>query len=163
MRCVQSGVRRFINGSIIDCKITPDGDKRNMNGRGTKVNKTEIKTGRAPQAIGPYSQGIRSGSMVFASGQIPADPATGEIAQGIGEQAARALENLKEVLTAAGASFADVVKTTVFIRNMDDFAAVNEIYARYFAPPYPARSCVEVSRLPKDVFVEIEAIAVMKE
>ena len=125
--------------------------------------KTEIKTDSAPQAIGPYAQGIRAGNVIFTSGQIPIDPNSGTVAQGIEQQAAQALENLKAVLAAAGASFTDVVKTTVFIRDMGDFAKVNEVYARCFVPPFPARSCVEVSRLPKDVLVEIEAIAVVKE
>lgn len=125
--------------------------------------KTEIKTDSAPQAIGPYSQGIRIGNMIFASGQIPVNPESGEIAQDIQLQAAQALENLKAVLAAAGVSLADVVKTTVFIRNMGDFAKINEVYARYFSSPYPARSCVEVSRLPKDVLVEVEAIAMVQE
>lgn len=125
--------------------------------------KTEIKTDSAPQAIGPYSQGIRIGNMLFASGQIPVNPESGEIAQDIQLQAAQALENLKAVLAAADVSLADVVKTTVFIRNMGDFAKINEVYARYFSSPYPARSCVEVSRLPKDVLVEVEAIAMVQE
>ncbi len=125
--------------------------------------RTEIKTDSAPQAIGPYAQGIRTGNMIFTSGQIPVDPITGAVVQGIEQQAAQALENLKAVLAAAGASLADVVKTTVFIRDMNDFGKINEVYARFFTQPFPARSCVEVSRLPKDVLIEIEAVAVVKE
>ena len=120
----------------------------------------EIKTSQAPKAIGPYSQAIRAGNMIFVSGQIPIDPATGTVAMGIEQQAAQVFENVAAVLAAAGASFSDVAKTTVFIRNMDDFAKVNEVYARYFAAPFPARACVEVSRLPKDVLIEVEAVAV---
>jgi 2-iminobutanoate/2-iminopropanoate deaminase len=120
----------------------------------------EIKTDRAPKAIGPYSQAIQAGDMIFVSGQIPVNTGTDEVAADIERQAAQALENLGAVLAAAGATFADVVKTTVFIRNMDDFAKVNEVYARYFTAPFPARACVEVSRLPKDVLVEVEAVAV---
>ena len=126
------------------------------------MSKTEIKTGSAPQAIGPYSQGIQAGGLVFTSGQIPVNPQTGAIAQGVEEQAAQALENVKAVLAAAGAELAGVVKTTVFIKDMGDFAKINEVYARYFAAPYPARSCVEVARLPKDVLIEIEAVAAVK-
>ena len=121
---------------------------------------TEIKTDNAPKAIGPYSQAIRAGKMIFVSGQIPVNPATGEVAADVERQTAQALENLGAVLAASSASFTDVVKATVFIRNMDDFAKINEVYARYFAAPFPARACVEVSRLPKDVLIEIEAVAV---
>jgi 2-iminobutanoate/2-iminopropanoate deaminase len=123
--------------------------------------KKQIQTDKAPLAIGPYSQAIRAGNMVFVSGQIPIDPATGEILQGIERQAVQVMENIRSVLAAAGASFADVVKTTVFVRDLNDFARVNEIYARYFEAPFPARACVEVSRLPKDVLVEVEALAVV--
>jgi 2-iminobutanoate/2-iminopropanoate deaminase len=123
--------------------------------------KKQIQTDKAPLAIGPYSQAIRAGNMVFVSGQIPIDPATGEILQGIERQAVQVMENIRSVLAAAGASFSDVVKTTVFVRDLNDFARVNEIYARYFEAPFPARACVEVSRLPKDVLVEVEALAVV--
>ena len=126
------------------------------------MSKIEIKTDRAPKAVGPYSQGIRVGNMIFVSGQIPVDPTTGEVAPDVGRQAAQALENVAAVLNAAGASLSDIVKATVFIRNMDDFAAVNEVYASFFNAPYPARACVEVSRLPKNVLVEIEAMAVVE-
>lgn len=121
--------------------------------------KEELKTGRAPAAIGPYAQGIRLGGLVFASGQIPVDPATGTVPEGVEAQAKQALENLGAVLEAGGSSFAQVVKTTVFIQHMSDFAAVNDVYASFFARPYPARSCVEVAALPKGVLLEIEAVA----
>ncbi len=120
----------------------------------------EIKTSNAPSAIGPYSQGIVSGGLLFSSGQIPIDPATGNIVSGgSAEQARQALKNLKAVIEAGGSDMSKVIKTVVFIKNMDDFAAVNEVYAEFFTEPYPARSCVEVARLPKDVLVEVEAIA----
>lgn len=121
----------------------------------------EIITDKAPKAIGPYSQAIIAGNLVFVSGQIPAVPSTGEItASGISEQCEQVLNNLKGVLEAAGTGLSNVVKTTVFVKNMDDFAVVNEVYARYFNSPYPARSCIEAARLPKGVLVEIEAIAI---
>ena len=122
--------------------------------------KKVISTDKAPQAIGPYSQAIEVNGMVFTSGVIPIVPATGELVEGgVEEQAKQALSNLAELLKAAGASTDKVIKTTVFIKNMDDFGKINEIYATYFTGDYPARSCVEVARLPKDVLVEIEAIA----
>lgn len=127
------------------------------------MNKKEIKTKKAPEAIGPYSQAIQIGKFIFTSGQIPIDPDTGEIAGNtIEEQARQVFENLWAVLGAAGADFSDVVKTTVLIKDMNDFAKVNEIYGSYFTEPYPARSCYEVSRLPKDVLIEVEAVAVGK-
>lgn len=120
-----------------------------------------VNTNKAPSAIGPYSQAIICGNMVYTSGQIPVNPETGEVVSGgIEGQTERVLENLKAVLEAAGSSLQQVVKTTVFIKSMNDFAAVNAVYARYFKEPYPARSCVEVARLPKDVGIEIEAVAV---
>ncbi len=122
--------------------------------------KKVISTDKAPQAIGPYSQAIEVNGMVFTSGVIPIVPATGELVEGgVEEQAKQALSNLAELLKAAGTSTDKVIKTTVFIKNMDDFGKINEIYATYFTGDYPARSCVEVARLPKDVLVEIEAIA----
>lgn len=123
--------------------------------------KTIISTNKAPSAIGPYSQGIvASGRMVFVSGQIPIDPATGSIAGGtIGIQARQSLANLKEVLAAAGARLENVVKTTVFLSDMNDFADMNAVYTEFFPENSPARSAVQVARLPKDVKVEIEAIA----
>jgi len=125
--------------------------------------KTAISTKDAPAAIGPYSQAVRIGNFLYTSGQVALDPVTGALVSGgVKEQTARVVENLKAVLAAAGASFAHVVKTTVFLRDMGDFAAMNEIYGRYFAADNavaPARSTVEVARLPKDALVEIEVIA----
>lgn len=124
--------------------------------------KNIISTEKAPAAIGPYSQAIEVNGLLFTSGMIPIDPATGLLVTGtIEEQAERALSNLQALLTEAGTSMSKVVKTTVFIKNMDDFAKINEIYGRFFTGDYPARSCVEVARLPKDVLIEIEAIAQM--
>lgn len=120
----------------------------------------KVSTDKAPGAIGPYSQAIVTGGLVFASGQIPIVPESGKIAEGaIEEQTRQAIENLKQVLEAAGSSLEKVVKTTVFIKNMSDFAKINAIYAEFFFDPFPSRSCVEVARLPKDVLVEIEAVA----
>ena len=118
----------------------------------------QISTNNAPAAIGPYSQAIVTGGMLFCSGQIPIDPATGNIPEGVEAQAEQALTNVKNLIEATGSSIDNVVKTTVFIKNMDDFAKINEIYAKYFTEPFPARSCVEVARLPKDVLLEVEAI-----
>lgn len=121
--------------------------------------KKEIVTDNAPKAIGPYSQGIMYGDLIFASGQIPVNPASGEIASGIKEQTKQVLENVSAILKSAGSSIENVIKTTVFIKNMNDFADMNGVYETYFKKPYPARSTVEVARLPKDVLVEIEVIA----
>ena len=119
-----------------------------------------IATEKAPAALGPYSQAIRANGMIYCSGQIPINPATGAIeAQTIKGQTTQAITNLKNVLEKAGSSLAKVVKTTVFIKNMNDFAALNKVYAELFGDTKPARSCVEVARLPKDVLVEIECIA----
>ena len=119
-----------------------------------------IATDKAPAALGPYSQAIRANGMIYCSGQIPINPATGAIeAQTIEGQTTQAITNLKNVLEKAGSSLAKVVKTTVFIKNMNDFAALNKVYAELFGDTKPARSCVEVARLPKDVLVEIECIA----
>ena len=119
-----------------------------------------IATEKAPAALSPYSQAIRANGMIYCSGQIPINPATGAIeAQTIEEQTTQAITNLKNVLEKAGSSLAKVVKTTVFIKNMNDFAALNKVYAELFGDTKPARSCVEVARLPKDVLVEIECIA----
>ena len=123
------------------------------------MEKTVISTSGAPAAIGPYSQGWTVGDLIFVSGQIPADPATGEIPQGIAAQAERSCRNVAAVLEAAGASLEHVVKTTCFLADMKDFAAFNEVYARYFACK-PARSCVAARELPKGALCEIEAIAV---
>jgi 2-iminobutanoate/2-iminopropanoate deaminase len=122
--------------------------------------KTVVTTNQAPSAIGPYSQAIKVGDFVFTSGLLPIDPTTEEIISGgVREQVKRVLDNLKAVLVAAGADITDVTKTTLYIRNMADFGIINEIYGEYFTSKPPARSCVEVARLPKDVLVEVEAIA----
>ena len=122
--------------------------------------KAAISTQDAPAAIGPYSQAVRIGNFLYTSGQVALDPASGAVvAGGIAEQTTRVVENLKAVLAAAGTSLAQVVKTTVFLKNMGDFAAMNEVYGRYFNQAPPARSTVEVARLPKDVLVEIDVIA----
>jgi len=119
-----------------------------------------VHTDKAPAAIGPYSQAIDTGALIYTSGQIPIDPSTGQVVSGgIKEQTAQVLENLKNVLEAAGSSMEKVIKTTVFMKDLSDFSAMNEVYAKYFSEPYPARSCVEVNRLPKDVLIEIEAVA----
>jgi 2-iminobutanoate/2-iminopropanoate deaminase len=126
------------------------------------MSKAVIQTNNAPAAMGPYSQGIRTGNLVFTAGQIALDPATGlVVAPGIEEQTTRVMENLKAILEAAGSSLAQVVKATVFLKDFNDFAAMNAVYGAYLAPEgvaAPARSTVEVSRLPKDVLVEIELI-----
>jgi 2-iminobutanoate/2-iminopropanoate deaminase len=119
-----------------------------------------IQTDRAPQAIGPYSQAIKANGFIFASGQIPLDPATMRIVEGgVEEQTGRVLDNLKAVLEAAGSSLDRVVKTTVYLADMNEFAAMNEIYARYFGATKPARATVQVARLPRDVKVEIDVVA----
>jgi len=126
-------------------------------------NKTAVSTKEAPAAIGPYSQAVRVGDMLFASGQVGLDPATGQlVAGGVKEQTVRVLENIKAVLAEAGLDLVHVVKTTVFLKSMGDFAAMNEVYAKYLAPDGavpPARSTVAVASLPKDALVEIEVIA----
>lgn len=122
--------------------------------------KTVVKTDQAPGAIGPYSQGIDIGNMIFFSGQIPLNPVSGEMPEGIEAQARQALDNVKGLLQSQGLDFKDVVKTTVFLDNMDDFNTVNGIYAEYFVEPYPARSAVEVAKLPKGALIEVEVIAV---
>ncbi len=119
-----------------------------------------ISTDKAPAAIGPYSQAIEVNGMVYTSGVIPVNPATGEIPEGTVAQANQALSNLKNLLEAAGTNMDKVVKTTVFIKEMDEFATINNVYKDYFTTDFPARSCVEVARLPKDVLLEIEAIAI---
>ena len=120
-----------------------------------------IATGDAPQAIGPYSQAVRAGNMVFASGQIPLDPATKEfVPGGIAEQTEQVLKNLTAVFAAAGVGMDQIVKTTVFLADMNDFNAMNEVYGKYFSDKPPARATVQAARLPRDAKVEIEAIAV---
>ena len=121
--------------------------------------KTVISTDKAPAAIGPYSQAIEVNGMVYTSGVIPVNPQTGEIPEGTVAQATQALTNLKNLLEASGSSMDKVVKTTVFIKEMDEFVTINGVYKEFFTSDYPARSCVEVARLPKDVLLEIEAIA----
>ncbi|HGJ5892467.1 MAG TPA: RidA family protein [Arsenophonus apicola] len=123
----------------------------------------EIKTENAPAAIGPYVQGVDLSSMIITSGQIPLDPKTGEIADDITAQTTQSLENIQAIVEKAGLSVANIVKTTVFVKDLNDFASVNATYEAFFNKhnaPYPARSCVEVARLPKDVRIEIEAIAI---
>ena len=120
-----------------------------------------IATERAPQAIGPYSQAVRVGNLVFASGQIPIDPKTKEfVSGGIAEQTEQVLKNLKAVFEAAGAGLDQIVKTTVFLADMNDFTAMNEVYGKYFGQNPPARATVQAARLPRDAKVEIEAVAV---
>ncbi|HEX5735529.1 MAG TPA: RidA family protein [Blastocatellia bacterium] len=124
--------------------------------------KDRVQTENAPQAIGPYSQAVKASGLVFASGQIPIDPATGVVIEGsIAEQTERVLNNIKAVLEAAGSSLERVVKTTVFLADLSDFGEMNEAYGRFFADVPPARSTVEVSRLPRDARVEIDAIALL--
>jgi 2-iminobutanoate/2-iminopropanoate deaminase len=122
--------------------------------------KHAVSSPDAPKAIGPYSQAVRAGQLLFLSGQVPLDPATGQMVAGdIAAQTRRVFENLGAVLKAGGRSFADVVRTTVFLADMNDFAAMNEVYGQYFSEPYPARATVQVARLPKDARVEIDMIA----
>ncbi|MEY2195343.1 RidA family protein [Neobacillus sp. BF23-41] len=123
--------------------------------------KEVISTKNAPGAIGPYSQAIKKGNTIFVSGQLPVNPQTGEIPEDIKEQTKQSLNNVKEILAAAEASLEDVVKTTVFLKDLANFTDVNEVYGEFFTENYPARCCVEVSRLPKDAGVEIEVIAIL--
>jgi 2-iminobutanoate/2-iminopropanoate deaminase len=123
-----------------------------------------VSSPTAAPAIGPYSPAIQAGSLLFLSGQIPLDPTTGLLVEGgIREQAARVMDNLGDLLAAAGASFGSVVRTTIFLADLADFAVVNEVYSTYFSEPYPARATVQVARLPRDARVEIDAIAVVDE
>ena len=126
------------------------------------MKKQTISTDKAPAAIGPYSQAVVVGDLVFTSGQIPIDPKTKAIPDGIEAQAKQVLDNLMAVLAATGALPGDVVKTTAFLTDMNDFAAFNEVYASYFELDYPARSCIQAARLPKDAMVEVEAVAVKR-
>lgn len=121
--------------------------------------KEVVKTNKAPGAIGPYSQGIQVGNLFFFSGQIPLHPETGEMPEGIVAQSKQAFENVKGLLESQNLGFEHVVKTTVFLDNMDDFVTVNEIYATYFKEPYPARSAIEVAKLPRGALIEVEVIA----
>ena len=121
----------------------------------------KIETSLAPGAIGPYSQGVGNGQIVITSGQLPIDPATGAFAgEDIASQTRQSLTNLKNILNAAGAEMSDVVKTTVYLAHMEDFAAMNQVYAEFFSAPYPARAALEVACLPKNALVEIECVAV---
>ncbi len=127
------------------------------------MTKTVIKTDKAPAAIGPYSQAIEVNGVVYTSGVVPIDPATGLVVEGdITVQAKRVFESMKALLGAAGSDMEQAIKTTLFIKDMNDFATINEIYAQYFTGDFPARSCVEVARLPKDVMLELEVIALKK-
>ena len=126
------------------------------------MNKEVIFTEKAPKAIGPYSQAQKVGNLLFTSGQIPLNPSTGELVTEIKAATKQSLENVKAILEAAGTSLENVVKTVVYIKDMNDFGEVNEVYSEYFKENAPARSCVEVARLPKDALVEIEAIAIIK-
>ncbi len=119
-----------------------------------------LNSTNAPAALGPYSQALVQGDMVFCSGQIPLDPATGEMAQGIENQTRQVLKNLTAVLAENGMTLANVIKTTVFLADLNDFTAMNEVYAQHFTQPFPARSCVQVAAIPKGSLVEIECIAV---
>lgn len=128
-----------------------------------KVNKEIVKTERAPSAIGPYSQAVRAGNFVYVSGQIPIDPATGEfVSENVSEQTRQVLTNLSAVLEAAGSNLSQVVKTTVFLADMNDFAQMNSVYAEFFTENFPARATVEAARLPKDARVEIECVAIVE-
>ncbi len=128
------------------------------------MEKRIISSENAPKAVGPYSHAVAVGNLLFTSGQIGIHPSTGAVAEGgVREQAVQVFENLRAVLAEAGADFTDVIKASVFLTDLNDFAAVNEVYASYFDNGFPARSCVEVSRLPKDVDVEIEMIALLKD
>lgn len=126
------------------------------------MNKQIISTNNAPAAIGPYSQGISLENLIFVSGQIPVNPETGEIAKDIREQTKQSMKNIESILKQSGASLNDVVKITIFVTDLSNFTDVNEVYGSFFTENYPARSCVEVSKLPKGVGIEIEAIAVRK-
>ncbi|MDS1030508.1 RidA family protein [Bacillota bacterium LX-D] len=123
--------------------------------------KKEVNTANAPAAIGPYSQAISFGNLVMTSGQIPLTADGKLVSEDVKEQTKQSMENLKAILEEAGSSLAQVVKTTVFISDMNDFPLINQVYEQYFAKPFPARSCVQVARLPKDVKVEVEAIALL--
>ena len=125
------------------------------------MNKEIINTDKAPAAIGPYSQAVKAGGLIFISGQIPINPATGDlVTTDIEAETRQVLDNLKAVCEAGGSSLAKIIKTNIFLKDLGNFSTVNEIYGEYFPEPYPARACVEVSKLPKDVNVEIEAVAI---
>lgn len=126
------------------------------------MTKKTVSTEKAPAAIGPYSQAVVAGNIVFTSGQIPIDPSSGEIvAGGIEAQARQVMNNIIEVLKAAGSDINSVVKTVLFIKDMNDFHVINRVYSEYFKEPYPARSCIQAARLPRDVGIEMEAVAII--
>lgn len=127
---------------------------------GLAASKSVVTPPKAPKAVGPYSQGIVVGDLVFTSGQLPLNPATNEMPTGIEAQTKQSLDNVKAVLEAAGSSMDKVVKVTIFLKDLNDFTVVNGIYGKYFTKDFPARSCVQVARIPKDALIEIEAIAV---
>jgi len=128
------------------------------------ITKQVITTDKAPKAVGPYSQAIKAGNYLFLSGQLPIDPSTGKFSgDNIETQTRQAIENVKAILSSVGSSLEHVVKTTVFLKNMEDFPKMNEVYQQYFKTNAPARSCVEVSRIPKDALVEVESIAIGKD
>ncbi|WP_433945307.1 RidA family protein [Paenibacillus sp. SN-8-1] len=126
------------------------------------MSKNAISTTKAPGAIGPYSQGVEIGDLIYTSGQLGLDPVTGELAEGVEKQTVQSLQNVQAILEEAGSGMDKVIKTTVFLKDLADFTKVNEIYSTFFTEPYPARSAVEVARLPKDGLVEIEVIALKK-
>ncbi|USB33744.1 RidA family protein [Paenibacillus sp. YPG26] len=126
------------------------------------MNKNAVSTTKAPGAIGPYSQGVEIGNLIYTSGQLGLDPVSGELAEGVEKQTVQALRNVQAILEEAGSGLDQVIKTTVFVKDLADFTKVNEIYSTFFTEPYPARSTVEVARLPKDGLVEIEVIALKK-
>src|SRR5699024_1509915 len=129
---------------------------------GGMMMRKEIYTEKSPAAIGPYSQAIEAGDFIYVSGQIGIDPETGDVASGIEEQTKQVMHNLQAILTEAGADFSQVIKFTIYLASMDNFATVNDIYGRYLTEPYPARATVEVSRLPKNVEIEIDAVVYSK-
>lgn len=124
------------------------------------MSKVVVHTQAAPAAIGPYSQAIQAGNMLFASGQLGLNPATGELCNGLEAQADQAMRNMGEILKQAGMTYANIIKTTVFMTDLNDFSTVNAVYQRYFEGAYPARSCVQVAALPKNALVEIECVAI---
>lgn len=126
------------------------------------MNREIISTTKAPSAIGPYSQGVKVGNMIYTSGQIPVNPETGELEMDIKKATKRSMENVKAILEEAGTTLENIIKTTIFLKDMNDFALVNEVYASFFKENPPSRSCVEVARLPKDAVIEIEAIATVE-
>jgi len=135
--------------------------RTSLNSHPNLMSKQIVNTNKAPGVIGPFNQGVIAGNLLFTSGQLPMHPATGNVPEGIEAQTVQVLENLKAIVEAAGASLENVVKTTVYLQRMSDFATVNRIYATYFRENAPARACVEVSKMAKDALVEIDAIATL--